>query len=129
MINSNMLIDKERKNEKSLNGYYDWIENESKKDSIRDLESKNSRKKAINIFDDQNKTDNKNTSCTSKISNNNNFEPNCEISESNYQNYSEIHYIVTNLGNKKEIKDEINNYTQINSNLLRKKRKLFKVNK
>ena len=122
MINSNMLID-----ENSLKGYYKWIEFESKKDSIQDLESKNSRKKAINIFDDQNKTDNKNTSCTSKISNN--FEPNCENSESNYQNYSEIHYIVTNLGNKKEIKDEINNYTQINSNLLRKKRKLFKVNK
>ena len=124
-----MLIDKERKNEKSLNGYYDWIENESKEDSIQDLESKNSRKKAINIFDDQNKTDNKNTSCTSKISNNNNFEPNCENSELNYQNYSEIHYIVPKLGNKKEIKDEINDYTQINSNLLRKKRKLFKVNK
>ena len=46
-----MLIDKERKNEKSLNGYYDWIENESKEDSIQDLEIKNNRKKAINIFD------------------------------------------------------------------------------
>ena len=121
------MLDKEIKNEESF--YYKWIENESKKDSIQDLEIKNSRKKAINIFDEQNKKDNKITSCTSKISNNNNFEPNCENSELNYQNCNQINYIVPKLGNKKEIKDEINDYTRINSNLLRKKRKLFKVNK